>query len=61
MTPCNAPFNNMYFTVHGRVSPCWKLPGYCDNWSQNKSIRDIWFGDQFERYRHALEKNIFWL
>jgi len=45
--------------VHGDVSPCWKTPGYCDSWSQDRSIRDIWFGDQFEKYRHALEKNIF--
>ena len=59
MTPCKAPFNNMYFSVHGRASPCWKLLGYCDDWSQDRSIRDIWFGNQFEKYRHALEKNIF--
>jgi len=59
MTPCNAPFNNMYFTVRGKVSPCWKTTGDCDQWSQDRSIRDIWFGDTFEKYRHALEKNIF--
>lgn len=59
MTPCNAPFNNMYFSVHGRASPCWKLLGYCDNWSQDRSIRDIWFGDAFEKYRKALDNNIF--
>jgi radical SAM protein with 4Fe4S-binding SPASM domain len=59
MTPCNAPFNNMYFTVRGKVSPCWKTTGDCDQWSQDRSIRDIWLGDAFEKYRHALEKNIF--
>ena len=59
MTPCNAPFNNMYFTVKGKVSPCWKLPSYCDNWSHNRSIKDIWFGSQFQKYRNALEQNIF--
>ena len=59
MTPCNAPFNNMYFTIHGEASPCWKTVGYCDNWSQDKSIRDIWFGDTFEKYRKALDNNIF--
>ena len=59
MIPCKAPFNNMYFNVRGRVSPCWKLPGYCDNWSQDRSIKDIWFGDKFQMYRDALEKNIF--
>ena len=45
----------MYFSVHGRASPCWKLLGYCDDWSQDRSIRDIWFGDAFEKYRKALE------
>ena len=59
MTPCNAPFNNMYFTVRGNVSPCWKTTVTCDNWSQFRSIKDIWFGELFEKYRNALEKNIF--
>ena len=59
MTPCKAPFANMYFTIAGEVSPCWKLPGYCDNWSPDRSIAKIWFGHKFEKYRNALEKNIF--
>ena len=59
MTPCKAPFANMYFTIQGEVSPCWKLPGYCDNWSPDRSIAKIWFGHKFEKYRNALEKNIF--
>lgn len=52
--PCNAPFNNMYFTVHGKVSPCWKLPGFCDQWSEERSIMDIWKGEHFQKYRDAL-------
>lgn len=52
--PCNAPSNNMYFTVRGNVSPCWKLPGMCDQWSENRSIMDIWKGDKFQMYRDAL-------
>jgi len=52
--PCNAPSNNMYFTVHGYVAPCWKLPGMCDKWSENRSIMDIWKGDKFQMYRDAL-------
>lgn len=55
IAPCNAPFNNMYFTVRGKVSPCWKLPGFCDDWSPERSISDIWFGEEFERYRNALK------
>jgi len=55
IAPCNAPFNNMYFTVHGKVSPCWKLPGFCDDWSPERSIKDIWFGEKFGMYRDALK------
>ena len=56
---CKAPFNNMYFNVSGQVSPCWKLPGYVDNWSYKRSIKDIWFGEHFKKYRDALSQNIF--
>ena len=56
---CNAPSNNMYFTVTGNASPCWKLPGFCDKWSEDRSIRDIWFGDKFQMYRDALKQNKF--
>lgn len=56
---CNAPFNNMYFTVKGSVSPCWKLPGYSDSWSNDRSIMDIWKGEHFQKYRDALSANTF--
>lgn len=49
----------MYFTVMGKVSPCWKTPGTCDNWSEDRSIMDIWSGDKFQMYRDALAKNVF--
>jgi radical SAM protein with 4Fe4S-binding SPASM domain len=55
-TVCNAPSNNMYFTVRGNVSPCWKLPGLCDQWSPDRSIMDIWKGDKFQMYRDALSE-----
>jgi radical SAM protein with 4Fe4S-binding SPASM domain len=54
--PCNAPSNNMYFTVRGNVAPCWKLPGMCDKWSEERSIKDIWNGDKFQMYRDALSE-----
>lgn len=56
---CNAPFNNMYITLTGRVSPCWKLPGWCDQWSRDRSLMDIWQGEHFQRYRDALQENRF--
>ena len=58
-SPCNAPFNNMYFTVRGKVSPCWKTTGDCDQWSVDRSVKDIWFGNKFQMYRDALEENRF--
>lgn len=57
--PCNAPFNNMYFTVTGNVSPCWKLPGFVDKWDGTKTIMEIWKGEKFQAYRDALQQNIF--
>jgi len=57
--PCNAPWNNMYFTVMGQASPCWKSVGYCDSWSPTRSISDIWNGEKFQEYRDALAKNKF--
>ena len=56
---CNAPFNNMYITLNGDVSPCWKLPGFCDKWSKDRSLIDIWRGEHFQEYRDALKQNRF--
>jgi MoaA/NifB/PqqE/SkfB family radical SAM enzyme len=56
---CNAPFNNMYINLLGRVSPCWKLPGLCDQWSEDRSLMDIWTGEHFQKYRNALKQNLF--
>ena len=57
--PCNAPFNNMYFTVKGKASPCWKTVGACDQWSPQRSIMDIWEGENFQKYRDSLKNNVF--
>jgi radical SAM protein with 4Fe4S-binding SPASM domain len=56
---CKAPFNNMYITLQGKVSPCWKLPGFCDRWSHDRSLMDIWTGKHFQKYRDALRQNQF--
>ncbi len=58
-SPCNAPFNNMYITLQGNVAPCWKLPGFCDKWSKDRSLMDIWRGEHFQKYRDALKQNKF--
>lgn len=53
-SPCNAPLNNMYFTTLGTVAPCWLLVGQVDNWSPSRSIKDIWFGENFNKIRRDL-------
>ena len=58
-SPCNAPFNNMYFNTQGEVAPCWKLPGFGDKWTEDRSVNDIWNGEHFQKYRDALLKNKF--
>jgi radical SAM protein with 4Fe4S-binding SPASM domain len=58
-SPCSAPFNNMYFTSDGKVSPCWLLVGAVETWDGTKTIKDIWAGDAFEKYRNNLINNIF--
>ena len=56
---CVAPFNNIYFAVKGQASPCWLSSGHLDKWSKNKSIKDIWIGENFQRYRDNLRLDIF--
>ena len=58
-SPCSAPFNNMYFTSDGKVSPCWLLVGALEDWDGTKTILDIWKGDAFNKYRNNLKNNIF--
>jgi len=59
ISPCIAAHNNMYFTTEGRVAPCWLLVGHVDQYSSNRSMKDIWFGDRFSTIRKNLEKGIF--
>ena len=59
ISPCVAPYNNMYFTTEGYVAPCWLLVGKIDKWSTSRSIKDIWFGEKFTEYRNNLKEGIF--
>jgi len=52
--PCHAPFNSMYFNVHGEVGPCWlNLNGY--GTYPGQSVHEIWFGQHFIALREALK------
>jgi radical SAM protein with 4Fe4S-binding SPASM domain len=59
ISPCVAPYNNMYFTTEGNVAPCWLLVGHLEKWGPNRSIRDIWFGEHFTQYRENLKNGVF--
>ena len=59
MALCKAPVNNMYFTVHGTVAPCWLTVGAIDRWSPTHSISDIWFGEKYQQIRDNISNDIF--
>lgn len=59
ISPCIAPYNNMYFTSEGQVAPCWLLVGQFDQWNSTRSMKDIWFGEKFAEYRENLSNSIF--
>lgn len=59
MPICKAPVNNMYFTVFGTVAPCWLTVGAIDRWSPERSIRDIWFGEHYQRIRDNIANDVF--
>ena len=56
---CNAPYNNMYFSTRGSVSPCWILTDDVEHWGDNKSINDIWLGEKYNELRHNLQRGVF--
>jgi len=56
---CKAPFNNMYFTVLGHAAPCWLTPGYISDWSEENSIRDIWFGEGYKKLREDHNNQVY--
>jgi len=59
ISPCIAAHNNMYFDTEGRVAPCWLLVGHVDQYSSSRSMKDIWFGNEFSTIRKNLENGIF--
>lgn len=49
----------MYFTVFGTVAPCWLTVGAIDQWSPNRSIKDIWFGEHYQKIRDNIKNHNF--
>ena len=44
----------MYFNTKGHVAPCWKLLGALEDWTPDRSMKDIWTGEHFNKFRDAL-------
>jgi MoaA/NifB/PqqE/SkfB family radical SAM enzyme len=55
---CKAPFNNMYFNVHGQVGPCWLTLQDAPKYPES-SLHEIWFSEFFQQIRNAIrERNL---
>ena len=52
---CHAPFNNMYFNSLGEVAMCWLTFKDPPKYSSTNSIRDIWFGEEFNKVRESIK------
>lgn len=52
---CHAPFTNMYFNTEGHVALCWKTFHRHETYSENRSIMDIWKGENFEKIRSGIK------
>ncbi len=54
---CYAPFKNMYFNTRGNPAACW-LSFFYENSEgyPQKSIREIWFGQSFDKLRECIRK-----
>lgn len=51
---CYAPFNNMHFTLNGKVSACSFNFSHFIGDINKQSIREIWFGRDAEEFRDEL-------
>jgi radical SAM protein with 4Fe4S-binding SPASM domain len=53
---CHAPFNNMYFNSVGDVANCWLTFEDPEQYTEEKTIKEIWLGEKFTRLREAIKK-----
>lgn len=59
---CHAPFKNMYFNVTGCAGACWLRfagPESDPDKYPDRSIRQIWFGDRYNRLREHIRRGDF--
>jgi radical SAM protein with 4Fe4S-binding SPASM domain len=54
--PCHAPFNNMYFNSQGQVANCWLTFDNPEYYSEGKTLKEIWDGQNFIQLRKNIKK-----
>jgi MoaA/NifB/PqqE/SkfB family radical SAM enzyme len=59
-SPCFEPFYNLIILPNGKVSPCAISGGITEIDVREKSLKEIWFGEIFEKFRkELLSKKLF--
>jgi sulfatase maturation enzyme AslB (radical SAM superfamily) len=53
---CRAPFSNLYFNTEGHVALCWQTFHRYEKYTEQKTLKEIWNGLNFERIRHGIKK-----
>lgn len=54
---CSAPFASMRFNRSGDATPCCQNYGLSTERYPDKSIKEIWFGDKYQRLRKHMRHN----
>jgi sulfatase maturation enzyme AslB (radical SAM superfamily) len=52
---CKAPFSNLYFNTEGDVALCWQTFHRAEKYTEQKTLKDIWHGLNFERIREGIK------
>lgn len=53
---CHAPFNNMYFNSVGDIANCWLTFDNPERYSEDKTLKEIWFGQKFSNLREHIKQ-----
>ncbi len=54
---CHAPFSNLYFNTEGDVAMCWQTFHRAEKYSEDKSLKEIWNGENFKRIREGIKSH----
>ncbi len=54
---CHAPFSNLYFNTEGDVALCWQTFHRAEKYTEQKTLKEIWHGLNFERIREGIKNH----